>query len=371
MGFAARFASILAVLALATASEVRAQAAPKFKDAAAIKGNIYVMFGKIDTLRFRKWDTPNLQAALKEAAPNATVKIVYANNSLAEQQQQVEQAIADQAIAIIFHCANCSNSGGPLEAAKNAGIPVIAYAGTSQKGPVDYQVGVSYEQIGEDEGKYIDDYLTKNAQSIKPPIRVALMLGDPASTLTLGMTKGLRNTLLDKRTADGSIKIVCEANTINFVPSTTQTQMEQCLTKTNNGVDAVIVNNDDTGNGAVAALKGQGLENKVKIWTGYDATLDGLRRVIIGQQLTTEAPPYKPYAKTAAQLVVSVLTAVPPPADVPMVMNNNGYGLIKTTQLPNFLVTADTIDKVVVGQGLYTKRELCEGVPPSARYCAP
>ena len=56
----------------------------------------------------------------------------------------------------------------------------------------------------------------------------------------------------------GKIKNVCETFTDGWKPDNAQKEMEQCLTKQHNKVDAVVSENDGMASGVVAALKAQG-----------------------------------------------------------------------------------------------------------------
>ena len=57
----------------------------------------------------------------------------------------------------------------------------------------------------------------------------------------------------------GKIKNVGESYTDGWKPDNAQKEMEQILTKNNNKVDAVVVENDGMAGGVVAALTAQGL----------------------------------------------------------------------------------------------------------------
>ena len=79
--------------------------------------------------------------------------------------------------------------------------------------------------------------------------------GDPnANFLFSGITEVLKPGI-----DSGKIKNVCETFTDGWKPDNAQKEMEQCLTKNNNKVDAVVAENDGMAGGVVAALKAQGL----------------------------------------------------------------------------------------------------------------
>ena len=63
----------------------------------------------------------------------------------------------------------------------------------------------------------------------------------------------------------GKIKNVGETYTDGWKPDNAQKNMEQCLTKNNNKVDAVVAENDGMAGGVVAALKAQGMAGSVPV----------------------------------------------------------------------------------------------------------
>ena len=81
----------------------------------------------------------------------------------------------------------------------------------------------------------------------------------------------------------GKIKNVCETFTDGWKPDNAQKNMEQCLTSTDNKVDAVVSENDGMAGGVVAALEAQGLAGSVPV-SGQDGDKAALNRVALGTQ---------------------------------------------------------------------------------------
>ena len=102
----------------------------------------------------------------------------------------------------------------------------------------------------------------------------------PATTPSSRATRAIRTRpscspaspeVLKPAMDSGKIKNVCETFTDGWKPDNAQKEMEQCLTKQNNKVDAVVAENDGMASGVVAALKAQGM-------AGYGAGLRPGRR---------------------------------------------------------------------------------------------
>jgi D-xylose transport system substrate-binding protein len=196
--------------------------------------------------------------------------------------------------------------------------------------------------------------------------------------ITVAVTKNCQ-TYLDPLVKSGRVKLVCDQHVTTFAAADHQKMMEQCLTKTNNGVDAVLSHNDDVVGGDIAALKAEGLEGKVKVYGGYDASVEGLQRVLAGWQRFDIVPPYQQQAYMGVQMLLSQIANTAPPAGYPNMSYWNGHDSPKGTPgvlaviLKNVHVfTADDIRKNVIDNKIYTKAQLCDpsGVAAKTAFCA-
>ena len=64
--------------------------------------------------------------------------------------------------------------------------------------------------------------------------------------------------------------------------------------------------NDDTGGGAIAAMKAVGLNPAEIPVTGQDSTVAGLQRILTGEQYLTIFKPIVPEAEIAAEMAISL-----------------------------------------------------------------
>lgn len=71
--------------------------------------------------------------------------------------------------------------------------------------------------------------------------------------------RGGQQEVLLATTTKGDITIVGKTYTDDWQPANAQKQMEQILTQTSNGVDAVVASNDGLAGGVLAALTAQGM----------------------------------------------------------------------------------------------------------------
>ena len=143
-------------------------------------------------------------------------------------------------------------------------------------------------------------------------------------------------------------------------PANAQTILEQCLTKAGNEIDAVLVSNDGTAAGAIAALEGQQLAGQVPVYGGQDANLEAVRYILQGLQTSTVFKNYALEGRTAAELVVAALKGEEP-GDVVNATFANGYADIPAAYLDVESIDASNV-QTLVDEGLYSKEEICEGL---------
>lgn len=328
-------------------------------------GKVYLILPTADVGRYKQFDEPNIRAEFAAQAPSVELLVLNSGGKAQQMAADIEAALSNGAKAIILIAADPAQAGGPIAKAAADGIPVITYAHDPGPGPVTYHVSVPFTDIGESQGKWMAEHLPDTN-----PLRVAYMLGDPNFKFypdqMLGFDKYI-NPLVES----GRVKIVCRADAMGYIPANAQKNMEQCLTQTNNGVDAAVVMNDGTGDGVIAALSAQGLEGKVILFGGYDATLEGVQRVLAGWQSSTMSPPYKGMAKTAVTLTLSAMAGTPAADGLINGTWDNKFtkGGVPARLEPNVFVTADTIQETVIDPGLYTKEQICTGIAAKSAFC--
>lgn len=330
-----------------------------------LEGTVYLLVNNVTTSRIAKFDIPNITAAMKRHAPGVEVKVLNANDDMQAQIAQADAALASGTLGIILVSVDPPRSASILAKAEADGVPVVTYAHDPGPGPVNYHVSVPFADIGEAQGKYLAENLPE-----KRPVKLAMMLGDPKFAFYSEQMKGF-NKYLDPLIASGDVEIVCQADALLYLAANAQKNMEQCLTKTNNDVDGAVVMNDDTGGGVIAALAGQDLVGKVKIYGGYDATIEGVQRVLLGWQAADMSPPYQQMADAAVQLVLAAAEGKEPTEGLVNGTWENSYteGGVPARLEPNVFITPDTVQQNVIDAGLYTKEELCSGIGADAAFC--
>ena len=328
-----------------------------------LSGTVTLMLPNTTTTRFIEHDGPAFVEAMAKLAPDITVDIVNAEGDPAKQVNQAETAISSGTLGIVLVSADPALSGAVLDKAASAGVPVVGYEHEALDGPVAYQVINDPLQVGQAQGAYF----AENLPEADKPIQLARIYGNNGDNYTTKVKEG-QDESIETLVANGDVEVVCEDYAAGWDPANAQQLIEQCLTSTGNDVDAILVSNDGTASGAIAALEGQSLAGKVPVYGGQDANLDALKFILEGLQVDTVFKDYAVEGGAAAQLLVDVLTGSEPSADLVNATFDNGFAEIPAAYLPVTSVDVSNL-QVVVDGGLYTKEEICEGVTTSSDFC--
>lgn len=334
-----------------------------------LKGKVYFILPDITTVRFEQFDKPAFLKAAKELIPNVEVEVLNSENSVQRQTSQVQAAIANDAKAIVMVSVDPKQAAGTLALAAQAQVPLICAIHVCNGGPAYAYLTAPFVEIGtkqaETAAKVVEEL---NARTGKP-VRLAKIYGDPKFPFYTDQVKGI-DAVLNPLIESKKIDVVCEADSLLWLPANAQTAMTQCLTKTNNGVDAIFVMNDDTGGAALAATDSAGLKD-VKLFGGYDASVAGVQRVAAGLQEMDMTVDYAKMNRLAVELVVHAMRGEPVPKEMVATQFDNGVkGGIPEVDAPNSIITKDTIADTVIAAGLYSKDQICgKGVASESAFC--
>ena len=308
------------------------------------------------TKQEERWKTD--EAAIKGAIEAAGNKYIFADaqQSAAKQLADVESLISQGANAILIFAQDGEAIKPALEKAKAEGIPVIAYDRQIEQAGLLY---ITFDNVGV--GRLMAKTMLEKG---KKEGNFAFIKGDPgdpnATFLFNGMMESIK-PLIDS----GKIKNVCETFTDNWKPDNAQKNMEQCLTKTGNKVDAVMSENDGMASGVVAALTAQGMAGSVPV-TGQDGDLAALNRVALGTQLVSVWKDSRQLGKVAGE-AANALAEGKKPSEV---ANGNTFadGAKKVEMdailIPPQPITMDNLD-LVIKAGWISKEKACAGANPA------
>jgi D-xylose transport system substrate-binding protein len=310
---------------------------------------IGVSWNNYNEERWAKWDEPAIKAAI-EAGGGRYIS-ADAGSSEAQQLTDVENLISQGADALIILAQDGTAIKPAVEAALDAGIPVIAY-----------------DRLIEDEGAF---YITfdnvevgrMQARAIFElvPAGNYVMIKGNAADANADFLRGGQQEILQAAIDAGDIVIVGESYTDNWAPEVAQTNMEQFLTQNNNDVDAVVASNDGMAGGVVAALAAQGLDGIVPV-SGQDGDLPALNRVALGTQTVSVWKDARILGNIAGQVAIALASGTAM-ADIEnaIVFETPEGNMMNTILIAPNPITQDNLN-VVIDAGWITKEAACEGV---------
>jgi D-xylose transport system substrate-binding protein len=328
---------------------------------------VYMLLPNTTTVRFVSQDGPKFKAAMEKALPGSKVIVQNAEGDPQKQVQQVETAISGGADAIVLVAADPFIAGGALQKAQQAKVPVILYDHDARGGEAIAQVVFNSLSVGQDQGRDAAK-LFADGTAAKPKV-IARIYGNQGDYGTTNYKKG-QDQFLAPLIKAGKVKVACETYTPNWDPAKAQAEVEQCLTRTNNQLDGVVVMNDGTAGGAIAALKGQNLAGKVPVVGGQDADLQGIQYMLLGYQYNTVYKPFKLQAQEAASLTADVVKNGKLPAGATDGYVPNGFMKpgVPAKLLPVQVLHSNTVGKVV-DDGVWTWKQICAGAAASTPTC--
>jgi D-xylose transport system substrate-binding protein len=308
-----------------------------------------------------RWKTD--EAAIKAVLDKAGVKYISADaqGSPTKQLTDVESLISKGANVLIILAKDSEAILPAVKKASDEGIPVIAYDRLIESPNVLY---VTFDNVG------VGRMIGKAILAAKPAGNYAFIKGDQGDPNADFLFSGIKEVLKPAIDA-GKIKNVGESYTDTWKPDNAQKEMEQILTKNNNKVDAVVVENDGMAGGVIAALGAQGLAGVVPV-SGQDGDHANINKIALGAQTVDIWKDSRDLGKTAGEAAVALaqgkkMTAIP--GVKPFTGGAKGVK-VNGILLTPLAVTRDNLN-VIVDKGWITKAEVCAGVKPgTVKFCS-
>ena len=303
-----------------------------------------------------RWKTD--EAAIKAAldAAGATYVSADAQSSSAKQLSDIESLMAQGVNALIILGQDTAAVIPAVQAAVDAGIPVVAYDRLIEDSRAFYLTFDNVE-VGRMQARAV--------LAAAPKGNYVMIKGsntDPNADFLRGGQQEVLQAAIDA----GDITIVGEAYTDGWLPANAQKNMEQILTEQGNKVDAVVASNDGTAGGAVAALSAQGMVIPV---SGQDGDHAALNRVAAGTQTVSVWKDARDLGKNAAEIAVALAGGTAPDAIPGAVkFTTPGGNEMNALFLAPQPITRDNLS-VVVDAGWITKDALCQGVSAGPAPC--
>jgi D-xylose transport system substrate-binding protein len=343
-----------------------------------------------DSTTSPRWETDD-RRYFGEALEAAGVdhNIVNAEGDPTTQQSQAEQAIADEAGAIVLVGIDTASGATIIDQATEAGIPVVEYDrfNTGGSGGAAY---VSFDNVAV--GAKMAEVLEPEIDALgvdKPA--VVMLNGGEEDNNSFQFRAGYAETV-EERVAAGDWTLAADQHVPGWGANGEGQQiMEQVLTDANNKVDAVFAANDNLAQQAINALDAAGV-GQVPV-SGQDASAAGMQNILLGNQTMSVYKPFPDEAAVAADValalcagedfqevatgyqselesggasvtIIGIDAASGEATDSP-----EGEGIVPYVALVPIGVTAENMAETVVADGFRTIEEICTGDTASTDFC--
>lgn len=309
----------------------------------AAGAKIALLLPESKTTRYESFDRPLFEAAVKADCADCEVLYSNADQDAAKQQQQAEAALTQGAKVLVLDAVDGKSAQTIVANAKSQGVKVIAYdrfvAGS------DYYISFDNKKVGELQGTGLVDALKAAGKTSGD---IVMINGSPTDANAADFKAGA-HSVLDK----SGYKIAAEYDTPDWSPDKAQAWMESQLSAVKSGLVGVYAANDGTAGGAIAALKGGGVDPLPPV-TGQDAELAAIQRILAGDQALTIYKAIKPEAEGAAQAAVALANGNTPATSA----DKEG---VPATLLEPIVVTKDNIMDTIIKDGFYKAADICTG----------
>jgi D-xylose transport system substrate-binding protein len=323
---------------------------------------IALLLPENETPRYETNDKPDFEKAIEEKCPECEVSYFNAGGEVEKQQSQGEAALTQEANVLVLDPEDAKSAAAIVEKAHLEGIPVVSYDRLTENSEVSAYVSFNNVRVGELQAETLSKKL-KEEGTPKGPI--IMINGDPADPNAALFKEGAHTGF-----KAAGVEIAKEYDTPEWSAENAQKEAQQAITALgNNGFAAIYAANDETGGGAIAAMKGAGINPEEKPVTGQDATVAGLQRILTGEQFMTVYKEIEPEANIAAELALALAAGEEIPKELGGIATeevNNGKTEVPSILLKPIAVTKGNVKSTVVADGFVEASELCEGVYASA-----
>lgn len=304
--------------------------------------------------RWESFDKPLLQKALKEAGFGADVQ--NAQGDVQKFSTLADGMIAKGVKVLLIASINSEVGSAVAAKAKKAGIPTIDYDRLNLGGSSDYYVSFDNVKVGALQGQGL-----ATALKDKPGAQVVEIEGAPTDNNATLFHQG-QETVLQPLYDSGALKLVRSQAIDDWNNQKGGTTFEQILTGNGGKVDGVVAANDGLAGAVITVLKKNGLNGKVPV-TGQDATVDGLKAILRGDQYMTVFKPINEEADAAVKLAVALAKGDKASADAlaqNVSQDTKGKRDVKSVLLTPQLITKSEVKKVV-DAGFVKASDVCSG----------
>ena len=315
---------------------------------------IALLLPENETPRYETNDKPSFEKAVEEQCSGCSITYYNAGGDVEKQASQGEAALTQGAEVMVVDPMDSKAAAVIVEKAHAQEVPVVSYDRLIEASEVGGYVSFDNERVGEQQAEALSKKLKEIGSPKGPIIKIN---GDPADPNAKLFKEG-SNKVFEKE----GVEIAKEYDTPGWTAENAQKEADQAITALGKeGFAAIYAANDETGGGAIAAMKGAGINPEEKPVTGQDSTVAGLQRILKGEQFMTIFKPIVPEAEIAAEMAISLgengeVETKEKTEDI-----NNGKAEVPSVLLTSTPVTKENINETVIAEEFVSPAELCEG----------
>jgi D-xylose transport system substrate-binding protein len=321
---------------------------------------IALLLPETKTARYEAADRPLFEAKVKELCTDCEIIYSNANQKADEQQNQADAALTNGAKVMVLDPVDSASAASIVSKAKAQNVPVISYDRLITGADVDYYISFDNEKVGQLQAESLVSKLKEDGTSSG---NIVMINGAPTDNNAKLFKKGAHSVL-----DDSGYKVGKEYDTPDWSPDKAQDEMDQAITALGKtGFVGVYAANDGTGGGAIAAMKGAGIDPASRPVTGQDAELAAIQRILDGEQYMTVYKAIKPEADKAAELAVNLINGDRAAADALATEKvPNGQKDVASILLEPVAVTKANVKDTIIKDNFHPVDKICAGAAASA-----
>lgn len=293
------------------------------------------------TARWERLDRPAFEQRIAETGDYRVIT-ASAGGSATRQLEQAESALAAGASVLVVNPVDQVAARTIVDTAAALDVPVLSYDRLIDGGGSVFYISFDNEQVGTLQAASLVEGMRQRGDPHGP---ILVLAGDPNDHNTTQLEAGFERIFEDE-----SIPVLARYDTPGWSAGRAQEWMATQVSQFGGRIAGVYAGNDGLAGAALAAFRSAGVAAPVV--TGQDADLAAVQRVIAGTQYATVFKNISVQARIAADAAMALARGEQPVA----LTEVDG---VPAVVLDPELVTAHDVERVIVGNGLYTAADIC------------
>ena len=332
------------------------------------------------TQTYERWlnDGAAVEEGLEELGYN--VDLQYADDDIPTQSQQIDQMITQEVDVLIVASIDGSALTSQLDAAADAGIPVIAYDRLlTNSEEVDFYVTFDNYEVGVNQANallyglgVLDEDFEEAEDAPEETLNIELFAGSLDDNNAHLFWEGAMDTL-EPYIEDGTLEVLSgqtdidQAATQRWEQETAQERTENLLTSHYSGdeeLHGVLAPADPLSRGIIQALQNDGwgdtIEDGLPVVTGQDAEIASISLIADGVQHSTIFKDTRLLAEEAITAAEAYLAGDEPEANDTETYDN-GEIVVPSYLLDVEMVLEENYEEILIDSEYYTEEQVEEG----------